>query len=280
MPPHCELDGAAEEAGFSAEVAAANNSKKRGRDASSRGRAVIFDYDQTLTKAQDVLHQGKIVKAEADKVKVFEDMTDEEVVRNFGGEERIGALRTMLRDLFERDVSLIIISAGYRRALLPHLESVGLATPFFEFDHVWGHECERLQRVRFNKSRLITELMQEHGWTYDDVLFVDDSEDHIKKALPVCQTMLVRGNGLSLDEIQAITNRHKVCLKKLTLDIGASTGLAGTPLAGTPRTASVPPGLIDNEGGFTPLSYISPPLGPRSDTCSSVLGNVPAIMKL
>ena len=188
MPPHCELDGAAEPAGFSAEVAAANNSKKRGRDASSRGRAIIFDFDQTLTKAQDVLHQGKTVKAEADKVKVFEDMTDDEVVRNFGGKERIGALRTMLRDLFERDVSLIIISAGYRRALLPHLESVGLATPFFEFDHVWGQECERLQRVRFNKSRLITELMHEHGWTYDDVLFVDDSEDHIKKAAPVCRT--------------------------------------------------------------------------------------------
>ena len=50
--------------------------------------------------------------------------------------------------------------------------------------------------------------MQAQGWTHDEVLFVDDSKEHIERAEPVCRTLLVTSKatigGMSTPEFEHI----------------------------------------------------------------------------
>ena len=85
---------------------------------------------------------------------------------------------------------LHIVSIGHRAAFVPHLRQCGLFE-FFDDQRIWGQDCEELRREGFVKGRLIAKIMASSGWTHADVLFVDDSKDHIEKASDVCRTLLV-----------------------------------------------------------------------------------------
>ena len=151
-------------------------------------KALVLDFDSTISTPQYLvrLHQWAV----ADKVSVFRSMTADEQCANLGGTERIAALRSLLSQLHEAGVVLHIISIGHRAAFMPHLQNAGLLN-FFADQRVFGQDSHELQQVGFVKARLIHNLMTASGWSHDDVLFVDDSKEHIERASGVCKTLLV-----------------------------------------------------------------------------------------
>jgi len=105
-------------------------------------------------------------------------------------------------------VKLFIVSFGLKEAFHPHLEKVGLL-PFFE--GVYGADCDDYWTAadawgidRRSKAALIKEvIMKPRGYNFDDVLFVDDSQNHLDAVSEndVCRTMMVRSMSYHLPEI-------------------------------------------------------------------------------
>ena len=157
-------------------------------------RALFLDFDSTISRPQFIqrLNQWAV----ADKIQVFKAMSEAEIVANFGGAERIGALADMLAAMTGASVELYIISIGMKAAFLPHLEAVGLSR-FFADANVFGQDCSELRSVGFVKARLIRQLMDARGYKPADALFVDDSFDHISatEESGTCRTLHVAGGG-------------------------------------------------------------------------------------
>jgi len=57
------------------------------------------------------------------------------------------------------------------------------------------------------KAKLIAEIMTTHEWTFDDVLFVDDSARHIEVASKVCRTRQSGSGGLSVEDMDSILQK-------------------------------------------------------------------------
>ena len=107
---------------------------------------------------------------------------------------------------------LHIVSIGHRAAFVPHLRQCGLLE-FFDEQRIWGQDCEELRREGFIKGRLIAKMMASSGWTHADVLFVDDSKDHIEKASDVCRTLLVNKGAHPPIGALCPTPRHTISLQ-------------------------------------------------------------------
>ena len=155
-------------------------------------KALVLDFDSTISTPTFL--QRVQVWAVADNLKLFESMSEAEILANFGGAERIAALKALFGALEAKGVRLHIVSIGMKAAIVPHLRTAGLL-PFFAEDRIWGQDCRELRSLNFVKGQLISQLMQAAGWERDDVLFVDDSQDHIAKAAPVCRTLLVESKA-------------------------------------------------------------------------------------
>ena len=151
-------------------------------------RALVLDFDSTISTPQYIERLQEW--AVADKVQIFQALTTDEHIENLGGQKRIDALKALLLELSEAGVTLFIISIGYRVALMPQLETAGLLR-FFADNRVYGQDSPELRQLGFVKGRLIERIMNHHGWGRDDVLFVDDSTEHIESASTVCKTLLV-----------------------------------------------------------------------------------------
>ena len=169
-------------------------------------KALVLDFDSTISTP--VFLKRTNCWCVADNVALFASMTQEEIVANLGGEARIATLEALLAALVEKGVVLHIVSIGHKAAIMPHLKAVGLAR-FFDEARVWGQDCRPLRDLGFVKGALIAELiMQPNGWRPEDVLFVDDSQEHIAKAAPVCRTLLVTSKatvgGMGESEFGAI----------------------------------------------------------------------------
>mmetsp|Transcript_7762 Transcript_7762/g.32117 ORF Transcript_7762/g.32117 Transcript_7762/m.32117 type:complete len:166 (-) Transcript_7762:275-772(-) len=152
-----------------------------------RPRVVVLDFDSTLT-APIFLERAR-AWAIADKPELLATMGPEELVANFGGAARIAALDALLGALRE----LCIVSIGYKRAIVPQLRGVGLLR-HFDAARIFGQDSRELRSVGYVKADLIAALAAEHGWAPADILFVDDSEEHVDaaRARGVCATFLVR----------------------------------------------------------------------------------------
>jgi phosphoglycolate phosphatase-like HAD superfamily hydrolase len=164
-------------------------------------KAIVFDFDSTLSSPHKIERFGQW--AIADKIDILGAMTDAEIVTNFGGHERIAALKEMLDAIQSNAVELFIISIGFKCALVPHLEKVGIST-YFQADRIWGQDSIELRAVSYVKSALIQQIMTQHGWNKSNMMFVDDSANHILKAQDTCLTLEVAGNGLSQAEMQQL----------------------------------------------------------------------------
>ena len=92
-------------------------------------KALVLDFDSTISTPTFLQRVNQW--AVADNVTLFDSMSTEERIANFGGKERIAQLASCLGDLKAASVELFIISIGYKAAFVPHLQSVGLLS-FFE----------------------------------------------------------------------------------------------------------------------------------------------------
>ena len=167
-------------------------------------KAVVFDFDSTISTPTFLERAGQW--AVADKKDIFKSMSTHEIVANFGGATRIEALKGLLATLKAADIVLYIVSIGFREAFMPHLEAVGLL-PFFQHDRIFGQDSPELRQLEFVKGRLIARFMADAGWNREEVLFIDDSREHIERASAVCTTLLVskaKVGGLSETELSQI----------------------------------------------------------------------------
>lgn len=165
--------------------------------------AVFFDFDSTLSTPQ-YLERAKDY-ALADRPKLCSSMTAAEILANFGGRGRVARVAAMLRHLESRGLALFVISLGFTQAIRHHLSSVGLGN-YFQVDRIFGQDSEELSEVGHRKALLIQRLMQFNEWPRERALFVDDSKEHIQlcREVGACRTLLVRGQGLGLEEMEEV----------------------------------------------------------------------------
>lgn len=171
-------------------------------------KALVLDFDSTISTPTFLKRVNSW--AIADNVALFTSMTEEEVVANFGGAARIATLEALFSALEAAGVRLHIISIGYKASYVPHLAKVGLLKFFGGQDspRLWGQDSPELRGLGFVKGRLIAQVMAAQGWAAGDVLFVDDSNEHIERAASVCRTLLVTSKatagGMAAPEFEAI----------------------------------------------------------------------------
>ena len=87
-------------------------------------KALILDFDSTISVPTFLERKGQW--AVADNVQLFNSMSKEEQIANFGGAKRIEQLASVLRELKAASVELFVISIGYKAAYVPHLRTAGL----------------------------------------------------------------------------------------------------------------------------------------------------------
>eukprot|EP01052_Picozoa_sp_SAG31_P035328 SAG31_NODE_4247_length_3420_cov_2.633243_3_plen_103_part_00 len=84
----------------------------------------------------------------------------------------------------------------------PAVKAIGIEPSCF--DMIWGQDSPELKKTNYEKGALIEQVMKERSWSKAEVLFVDDSDEHIIKAAAVCQTLHVAGNGMSPSDLVQI----------------------------------------------------------------------------
>ena len=170
-------------------------------------KALILDFDSTISTPTFL--ERLQVWAVADKHEIFKIMTRDERIANFGGQPRIDTLAALLASLKEAGVALYIVSIGFKIAIVPHLETAELKS-YFKDECIFGQDSKELRGFGFVKGKLIAQIMRGKNWQHDEVLFVDDSVEHIEKAKSVCQTLLVAPaskstvGGMAAAEFEAI----------------------------------------------------------------------------
>ena len=156
-------------------------------------KVLVLDFDSTISTPT---YLNRVRQwAVADNVKLFNSMSEDEIMANFGGPERLATLAALLSEIETAGIRLYIISIGYKAAFVPHLRASGLIRFFPDDARLFGQDSPILRKLEFNKGRLIAKIMEAEGYQHRDVLFVDDSKDHIEKATPVCRTLLVESKA-------------------------------------------------------------------------------------
>ncbi len=73
-----------------------------------------------------------------------------------------------------------------------------------------------MQACQYNKGQLIKELMLQNGWTYDRVVFFDDTAKHVAEAKQFCRTFQVASRAHGLQCIELLEIRHMLGLSDPT----------------------------------------------------------------
>eukprot|EP01051_Picozoa_sp_SAG22_P002833 SAG22_NODE_130_length_18670_cov_12.091379_11_plen_209_part_00 len=173
-------------------------------------QAIFFDFDSTISMPYVVERLGDW--AVADRQNNFDAMTAAEVKRLFGPPQRVAAFAQLLSALITKGVALFVVSLGLMTAIKPALAPVGLLE---HFCMVWGQDSPELSAVDCVKGALIQQVMASGGpgaaarraetaWSKEQVLFLDDTMDHIENARAICGVHHVDGNGMSAADLDAI----------------------------------------------------------------------------
>eukprot|EP00930_Biecheleria_cincta_P071706 TRINITY_DN59175_c0_g1_i1.p1 TRINITY_DN59175_c0_g1~~TRINITY_DN59175_c0_g1_i1.p1 ORF type:complete len:293 (-),score=42.69 TRINITY_DN59175_c0_g1_i1:231-1109(-) len=191
-------------------------------DASAALKLAVFDFDQTLASEH-------LYFALSRRNLQVEELSQEELVHIFGGQNRLRNLDTFLQALWGAGVALVIVSHGNSRAIQTALHRVRLLQ---YFRVIYGSDSSELQDVNQVKVRLIRRLRDQACLAPAQVLFCDDDVSNIERevqlgdgqrvtAAQVCRTV-----GPSQGVKHGITEEH---MKKILSLVGQrllSTALA------------------------------------------------------
>ena len=168
----------------------------------NKGGMVFYDFDETLAAMDFYLETHGVMD-----VSEFDDSFFVDV---FGGDKRLAQLGWHLESLKERGVDLSIVSFGWSTAIREAIDRVGLAG-FFEEDLIFGSDSKLMREKNSIKAKLIGELMQLYGHSFERVIFVDDNRENIEfcEAEKVCQTLHIDHPG-GLDENDFKTIEEKI----------------------------------------------------------------------
>ena len=120
-------------------------------------KAIFLDFDSTISTP--IFIKRANCWAIAINKALFETMSQEEIVANFGGPQRIATMHELFTALKVAGVTLHIISIGVKALIVPHLRAVGLLQHFDEA-LIWGQDCKDLRSCNFVKGLLIAKIMK------------------------------------------------------------------------------------------------------------------------
>ncbi|CAJ1363139.1 unnamed protein product, partial [Effrenium voratum] len=163
---------------------------KRARPVSGSLRAVLFDFDATLTVREERGRGGFQRCEEADVAWLRRC--------GFGGSERLAQLRQGLQSLHSLSVENHIVSYADRDVIERALTLVELRELFSE---VYG--VQDLGEYQ-SKAEFIHSLMQKKGFVYSDVLLVDDQQKNIDAAAGFCMTLKTRERGMTSEDMDQV----------------------------------------------------------------------------
>jgi hypothetical protein len=165
-------------------------------------RLVMFDFDLTLTTE----HLSRLISR---KGLGIEQLSQEELVRIFGGTERLQTLRCFLGRLCQDGVKLGIMSRGTTSTIKGALCRVDILQ---YFDRIFGSDSADFENVQFQKVRLVRRIQANLNLSHDQVLYCDDDASSIEEEITL-------GNG---DRVTAA----QIC-RTLGPSQGLTNGLTG-----------------------------------------------------
>lgn len=170
----------------------------------------------------------------------------------FGGEARVEQVRQMLRGLRERGVELVVCTKGLVGAVKKCLEDLGLLEFFAEVygnvgsgygETLYDREVCRLEPSEeerkllgcpnqadwSSKDVLISQLKARMNLHRRQVVLVEDDQEEIERAAPICRTLWVR-------DAAGMTAEHLLALQEMAAD----THPRSTRLPETYRSVAMP----------------------------------------
>jgi len=196
---------------------------------------VALDFDNTIS-AMMLGQENPSCPTPIEEVSEFE----------FGGWERVRALRQLFLDLRQSKTNFFIVSFGFKRRLEVALRNVGLLE-FFPQQNIVAKDTPELQQFNYRKAAVIRSRMAQHGISGDASLFVDDCWSNLEDAKGICMTFCPQSktDGLSLQEIQGLID---TCVAPV-LQLGSPSR---TKSMSPKRTVSPTPSVV-----FPPMSPVS-----------------------
>jgi hypothetical protein len=194
-----ELEGTNKDACKRKLAASAGSLRKKRKVQKGPLRAVLFDFDATLTLL-DGLEEHRLFPKLGGSGAIDVTWLREKA---FGGEGRIHRLGATLQTLAASGAELHIVSLADRMVIVRALAILG-ALHFF-CDRIIG--WQELGSPYNSKAPYIKTLMEEKNWLHDEVLFVDDQERNLEEACGLCLTHRTWGRGLCVEELEQLQRR-------------------------------------------------------------------------
>jgi len=165
----------------------------------SKIKLVIYDFDQTITK--DHLYY----ELDGGQEDSLNKMTDDKLLSVFGGNER----KERLTQHFERistSCELAIISFGWVGVIKLALKRMNL-DKYFENSIIIGKDSEELKTAG-SKAKCIYRMKKDKKLKSDQVVFIDDDNQNIQKAMSYSQTVLINPrSGMTFKHMKEIEEK-------------------------------------------------------------------------
>lgn len=120
------------------------NAPKRPEGALDTVRLLVLDFDGTLTLSKEFVVAGVETKALSTNLALFQNMTKEQHVENFGGSDTISEMKDLFDHILKLDVEIRILSKGNKEAIVHALDKVGLVEYFTSTDENGDGDGDRV----------------------------------------------------------------------------------------------------------------------------------------
>eukprot|EP01083_Nonionella_stella_P081651 225038_1 len=145
-------------------------------------KLVIYDFDQTIT-CEHLYYE--LDGGQEDELK---RMSDDKLLKVFGGSKRIQRL-TQHFERISLNCELAIISFGWVQVITNALQRMELLK-YFSNSVIIGKDSEELKTAG-SKAKCIYRMKKKRNLKSDQVVFVDDDNGNIQKAMSYSQTVLI-----------------------------------------------------------------------------------------
>jgi hypothetical protein len=146
---------------------------------------LILDFDGTMTVETMVSITNFVGKATSDIKNLFQSMSAEDHVRNFGGADAIEQMKQLFGRLLDIGVELRILSYGLNSNIVLALTQVGLIDYFTEQGKAPGSRVFGMDVPPLNEGDDVYKALAVQGWMddeslqSDEIAFLDDDRENV-----------------------------------------------------------------------------------------------------
>lgn len=183
-------------------------------------KMLIYDFDCTISVEHVYHNLNRQSRAKlnsrydssttpaARQLEILKKVSAADLLKWFGGKDRVLRLSQHFTRLQENKVHLVIISHGFESVVKTALAEMKL-DKFFQPELIYGNDSKGLRDCQLIKCKLICQIMKAYGLRRHEVIFIDDDKDNLDPCDEgqLCKTLLVASRkGLSdsqLDQLEA-----------------------------------------------------------------------------